>query len=192
MPEVLLVIGIHREELAFGDQVADLIDQAKIDLMRIPQGISHARTGTDDGFYFETRHREIYLQLHQQVKKNYRLIIDLHCGRRSNGNYAELFSSDDSFIACLNEAIKENGWHDEVRVIKIIAERPGPVYDVLNNKEQPKARTWIPERVWSDSNYRYIGLEIYLVDEASGSVSEMEFAAKLIETITQCEEQNLD
>jgi len=79
MVDTLLVTGIHREELDFGDQVATLLDREKIELIRIPQGISHERKGNDP-FYYNICHREIYLQLRQQIKSDCRLLIDLHCG----------------------------------------------------------------------------------------------------------------
>ncbi len=133
MANTLLVIGIHREELAFGDRVAETVDRAAIDIMRIPSGISHARAATDDAFYFEARHREIYLQLRQQVKNRYRLVIDLHCGTRSQGRYAEVFSSAAPFRHSLNTLIAQNGWQDEVRVIKIVAQGATPSDDAAGS-----------------------------------------------------------
>ena len=49
MSRNLIVTGIHREELAFGDRVSDLLGDLDIDVMRIPEGISHRKTGTDCG-----------------------------------------------------------------------------------------------------------------------------------------------
>ena len=186
MSDTLLVIGIHREELAFGDRVAEILDQTAIDIMRIPTGISHSRTARDDAFYFETRHREIYLQLRQQVKNRYRLVVDLHCGIRSQGMYAEVFSSAEPFRQGLNALIAQKGWRDQVRVIKIVAQGAAPSGDVSGDDREPAARTWIPEKVWTDRSYRYVGLEVYLADGALGTPTEWSFARELIEAIRSC------
>lgn len=188
MADTLLVIGIHREELAFGDRVADTLDQSAIDVMRIPAGISNSRTGADDAFYFKTRHREIYLQLHQQVKNRYRLLIDLHCGTRSQSRYAEIFSHEESLNGCLNAVIAKMGWSGQVRVIKIIAQGITSIDNGVKHEKDPKAITWIPEKVWADRTFRYVGLEVYLADGDLGTPSDWSFARELIEAIRGCDD----
>ncbi|SFB63287.1 hypothetical protein [Azotobacter beijerinckii] len=39
-PQTLLVIGIHREELAFGQTVARDVDPAQVAVLEIPEGLS--------------------------------------------------------------------------------------------------------------------------------------------------------
>ena len=192
MVESLLVIGVHREELAFGDQVASLMDDSKFDVMRIPSGISNTQTGTGGGFYYQTEHREIYLQLHQQVKRQYRLIVDLHCGSTEQGNYAEVFSRDDRFIHCMSARLKERDWQQQVRVIKIIAELSTKNPGKPENYILPQARTWIPEKVWNDQAYRYVGLEVYLSHGRQGKPEDWAFTQQLIETIRLCDESTND
>jgi hypothetical protein len=91
----VLVTGIHREELAFGDRVAALVDPEQVDLLRIAHGISNARTGTDGRFYSDTEHREIYLQLRQQLRQQPQWrgfpLIDLHAGVDDHGPCADIY-----------------------------------------------------------------------------------------------------
>ena len=42
--DTVLVTGIHREELGFGDHVAALVNRGRVDIMRIPKGIPRAKT----------------------------------------------------------------------------------------------------------------------------------------------------
>jgi len=186
MAETLLITGIHHEELAFGDRVSELCDHTQVDVMRVPQGISHARTGTDDEFYFATQHREIYLQLKQQVKSNYKLLIDLHCGLTENGLYAEIFTHDDDFIDCMTAQLTETGRQDQVRLIKIIAEFAKRSYTITADDSHPKARTWIPASIWNSHSFAYVGLEIYLSDQRQGTPNEWEFTRELISEIQHC------
>ncbi len=53
--EAVLVIGVHREELAFGDKVADDLDPSLADLLCIPEGLSGQRPRQDQLFYWVIR-----------------------------------------------------------------------------------------------------------------------------------------
>ena len=117
----LLVIGVHKEELAFGDHIARLIDNSQIEIMRIPSGISNKQTGTDDSFYYETEHREIYLQLRQQTRGRYRLLIDLHCGSNDAGHCADIYCHDRAFLDRLAQMPDIARPEAPVRLIGIVA-----------------------------------------------------------------------
>ena len=65
--ETILVTGIHREELAFGKQVITLLGESGIQVVQIDNVFSHERSFYRSGFYHSTAHREMYLQLHQQL-----------------------------------------------------------------------------------------------------------------------------
>ena len=186
MANTLLVTGIHREELAFGDHVSELVDRDRVDVMRVPQGVSHARDGTGDEFYYTTKHREIYLQLRQQIRREYELVIDLHCGESEQGLYAELFCHDAHLMRCLTEQLRQRSLENTVRLIEIIAEHEAQPGGAVVKLENPKARTWIPESVWNGRDFRYVGLEVYLQDGERGSPHEWQFTRELIEMIIEC------
>ena len=98
MNDTLLVTGIHRDELGFGDRVATVLPRGAVEVIRIPQGIPQPRRGPGEQFYSRTEHREIYLQLHQQVRGRYRLMIDLHKGLDETGRGAEIFCNDEALL----------------------------------------------------------------------------------------------
>ena len=184
--ETLLVTGIHREELAFGDRVAALLDKQRIQVLRIPEGISHSRTGTDDLFYYNTRHREIYLQLRQQVKSHYRLLIDLHSGLNDSGRCADLYCRDEPILQCVAERSRQAGIGDQLRMVKILADSESSAPPVDRRDIDVGARTSIPKQIWDDRIFVYVGLEIYLAEEGVGTEEDWRFACDLIETISAC------
>jgi len=67
-PATLLVIGIHREELAFGQAVAASLDPASVQVLAIPDGLSGRHPRSDQGFHWDTLHRVFYLQLRPHVR----------------------------------------------------------------------------------------------------------------------------
>jgi len=187
----LLVIGIHREELSFGDRVAALVDPQRIDVLRIPSGIPHARTGTDDHFYYNAQHREIYLQLRQQVKGRCRVLIDLHSGLDEGGHCADFFCHDQSFLQSLATAIRQEGKERLVRLVKIIGQEEPVLRQGKSGIVDADARTWIPRKIWDDSSHLYVGLEVYLRTDGDGERDDWTFAWQLIELIDSCAARKL-
>lgn len=183
MTSTLLVTGIHREELHFGDHVAELLDPDRVDVLRIPQGISHSRPKAKDVFYYKTRHREIYMQVKQQVDRTCRLLIDLHCGRSTTSPSADIFCHDSTMLACLAPDPQVHAVEDSVRLVKII-EDDSP--RTATEAAMPIAHTWIPRELWDSPTFTYVGLEIYLHDSDEGDAAEWQFARTLIEHIEAC------
>jgi len=188
--ETLLVIGIHREELGFGDRVAALVDRDSIDVLRIPSGIPQARTGTDDHFYSNTQHREIYLQLRQQVKGRYRLLIDLHNGIDESGCCADVFCHDEAFLERLSAQIGQFGDERRVRLVKIIAQDDTAARGEERGIAEVGARTWIPRKIWDDGRPLYVGLETYLPSDGEGEQADWRFALRMIDRIRSSLEAN--
>ncbi len=188
MVQTLLVTGIHREELGFGDRVAELLDKRSIQIMRIPQGISHTRSGTDGLFYYNTRHREIYLQLWQQVKGQYRLLLDLHSGLNDSGRCAELYCRHQQMLRCVKDRSKQIGIGDKLRLVKILKDAEKNIPYSSDGETMIAARTLIPEQLWNDQTIIYVGLEIYLKEEGKGSTEDWLFALELIELVQACAE----
>jgi hypothetical protein len=92
-PTVLL-IGIHREELAFGRAVARGLDDPGIAVLEIPEGLSGRRPRPDQRFHYETLHRALCLQLLPHLAGHCRLLIDLHTGLDRQGPSADLMCAD--------------------------------------------------------------------------------------------------
>ena len=180
--QTVLVTGIHLEELEFGDAVAEVLDADTIDILRIPHGVSQQCPDVDHQFHYETRQRELYLQLHQQVKRRYQLLIDLHSGLDENGPCADIYCQDPNILECMNVYLHAQGLSNSVRVIRIIggqgAHGTTPIVD-------GEARTSIPASIWTSARPIYIGLEIYLPGTADLSKAK-DLAKNLIGQIQIC------
>lgn len=184
-PDILLVTGIHREELEFGDHVAALVDSASLEVLRIPEGISRARRGGDREFYLGAQHREIYLQLHQQVRGRYCLLIDLHSGLDENGPCADVFCHHAGLLGCLAERLPRGG--DRVRLIEILGR--GERLERDNGRGgavAAGAHTWIPRAVWDTRAPAYVGLEVFLKKEGGGDREDWQLALGVIGAIVAC------
>lgn len=179
MNDTLLVTGIHRDELGFGDRVATVLPRGAVEVMRIPQGIPQPRRGPGEQFYSRTEHREIYLQLHQQVRGRYRLMIDLHKGLDETGRGAEIFCHDEALLGRIGAALPP-GAATRVRLIRI---GTGAGAAAAEGPAEAEARTWIPRRIWSGRMPVYVGLEVYLEAEGDGSPEDWRFAAALVDAI---------
>lgn len=183
LKDTLLVTGIHREELGFGDRVSELLDPARIDVLRIPCGVSQVPSGPDDRFYFDARHREIYLQLRQQVRGRYRLLIDLHSGLNESGNSADIYCHDERFLRCLRGQIAQLPKLQGVRLIKIIAQDEPAVPKDARSVTAWDARTWIPNAIWQGHRPLYVGVEVYLPTEGEGERADWDYARQVINRI---------
>ena len=183
MSPAVLVTGIHREELGFGDRVAALVDPEQVQVLRIAHGISNARTGTDDGFYSDTEHREIYLQLRQQIRQQPRWrgapLIDLHAGVDEHGPCADIYSANQPLLSCLDGRLQTD---PRVRLVRIV-DKPFAGDD---SRADALARTRIPRSLWDSQDWVYVGLEIYLAQPADGGLDDCFLAKEIIGHICQC------
>lgn len=186
MMETLLVTGVHREELGFGDRVSELLDRQRIHVMRIPKGISHSRTGTNGLFYYNTRHREIYLQLRQQVKGHYGLLLDLHCGLNDSGRCADIYCRDERILRCIAARSKPTALGEQLRLVKILTDVEESESAGDGHAFEIGARTPIPQQIWNDRTFVYVGLEIYLAQKGEGGQEDWRFARNLIDTVQDC------
>lgn len=183
----VLVIGIHREELAFGDHVAALLEPAEIDVLRIPQGVPQTRPAAGRQFHYDTRHRELYLQLQQQVKGRYRLLIDLHSGLDEGGPTADVFCHQEDVLGRLGTRLREADGANHVRPLRIIARDESEPRAGWQEGAVVGAYTWIPRSIWEGGMPVYVGLEIYLRDPGAGGRGDWQFAREVIELIHGCE-----
>ncbi len=192
MAKNLLVIGIHREELGFGECVADQIDRQRMDVLRIEHGISRQRDPHEAQFYYTTRHREIYLQLRQQVRGRYELIIDLHSGINASGRCADVYCHNENLLDCLDVELNDGSPKHQVRLAHIITDNdPSPtsshrVQGRTGHCSHAIAHTLIPEVVWDGRDFVYVGVEIYLDKGGAGSKDDWLYTRRLIGLVLSC------
>lgn len=178
--DTLLVTGIHRDELGFGDRVAALIDPGSVDLLRIPEGIPQPKRSPSNRFISRTQHHELYLQLYQQVKGRTGLLIDLHQGLDEAGRSAEIYCHDPAFLQAFEARQAGGNGPGAARLIQITAPGSGAAAG------EAEAHTWIPPKVWALAQPLYIGLEIYLPNPGEGRAEDWDFALMMIAEIRAC------
>lgn len=200
MFKAVLVIGIHREELAFGEKVADILKFSALDVIKIKHGLSSKKPIHDDLFYYTTRHSELYLQLCQQVKRKYNLLIDLHTGVNDTGRCADIFSKSISLLDGLQNTVqnitsKNSLQPRKIKLIQIIEDaidldRPimEKVRKNVSKNEYDVCHTVIPQAVWSNKYFMYAGVELYLQKPGEGKEEDWRFAAEIIMNIHKCGE----
>jgi hypothetical protein len=170
----LLVIGTHRDELAFGREVAASLQKGRVEVLTIPEGISGQRPLAGQEFRYETLHRMIYSQLLPHVLGRHGLLIDLHTGFDSCGPSADLICADPVLRDQLESAVREkvSQTAQDIRVIPLGTET-----------SIPHAHTVIPRQIWENPAFTYVGLEVYLPKEGSNQEAGRALALDLIELI---------
>lgn len=165
-PRTLLVVGIHREELAFGAAVAAGMDRRHLDVLTITEGLSGRRPRPDQRFHYDTLHRALYLQLIPHVQKRHELVIDLHTGLDPQGPCADIYC------------------RDTARLARLLADIPRARLIPLEQSERgPNSATVIPAEVWRNPHFLYVGLEIYLPEPGAGRPLDQDYARTLIEAM---------
>jgi hypothetical protein len=171
-PAALVVIGIHREELAFGREVVDGLPAGEADVLEIPDGLSGRRPRPDQCFRYDVVHEALYLQLLPHVCGRHRLLIDLHAGLDENGPCADLICGDAAFGERLRAGLA--GGPAGVRVI------------VLDTGDAVRTHTVIPERIWHNPAFLYLCMEIYLPDDGPAQHGAVALAQRLIRLAAGC------
>mgnify|MGYP001232405946 CR=1 FL=1 len=169
-PPVLLLIGIHREELEFGRAAARGMDEGEVAVLEIPEGLSGRRPLPDDSFRYDALHRALYRQLPPHVVGRHRLLIDLHTGFDHLGPSADLICADLELLARLRRAIDDDP-RLSARNIRLIP---------LGDADSTHARTVIPAQVWNNPAFRYLGMEIYLPEGGAQQAAALELARQLV------------
>ena len=167
---VLLVVGIHREERAFGQAVAAGLAGGLVDVLDIDDGLSGRRPRQDQRFQYDTLHRALYLQLPPQMGPSRRLLIDLHTGLDPDGPCADLYCRNLAFL--------------RLRLAQSAAPNSAPRLISLGGKgDAPGAATVIPREVWDNHHFCYVGMEIYLRQAGAGSPDEQAYACALVRAL---------
>lgn len=178
-PATLLVIGIHREKLAFGEQVAACLDPAKMTVLRIGEGLSGRRPRPDERFQYDTLHRELYHQLLAHVRKRaYRLVIDLHTGIDRDGPCADIYCKNAALGGCVDKALRyaDPTWGPRTRVVPFAP----------TSGQTPFATCVIPEQVWNSPQFMYVGLEIFLPEHRIAQAEDWNYARGLVTLLAGC------
>lgn len=166
-PSILLVVGIHREELAFGRAVAAGLAPGAVDLLVVGEGLSGRHPRADQRFHWDTLHRALYLQLPPHVRPRHRLLVDLHAGLDSRAPSADLYCRDTARLGALLDATAP----------------PVPAPRLVPLRESHGglcAETVIPPEIWRDLPCLYVGMEIYLAQPGAGSPEEQGYGRALV------------
>ena len=167
----LLVIGIHREELAFGEAVAARLDRSRFDVLNIPEGLSGRHPRPDQRFHFDTLHRALYLQLLPHIQTRHKWVIDLHTGLDPHGPSADIYCRDTLLL--VESLTKANGIQLAPRLISLLPEAA-----------VPSAETVIPPDIWRSPRFLYVGVEIYLPGTGAGRLIDQNYACALLNALS--------
>lgn len=177
--QTLLVIGIHREELAFGQSVAAMLNRTRIDVLSIPDGLSGQHPLPDERFRYEMLHRALYLQLIPHVRGRYSLLIDLHTGLDEEGPCADIYT-------CTPEQLKP----PLAGLMSPEAVSSGTPRLVRLGHTQASGRatgadgvTIIPPDIRQADDFLYAGIEIYLPQPGPGTADDWLYAAEIINAL---------
>lgn len=175
MASTLLVIGIHREELAFGRAVAEGLDPACVEVLEVSEGLPGRHPLPDERQRHDALHRALYQQLPAHMH-GHRLLIDLHTGIDLRGPAADLYCRAPERLAGLLPAVAPAA---APRLVRLGGDEDGPY---------PPARTVIPDRVWQAPEFLYVGLEVYLAAPGAGTPAEQDYARRLIAALARAAE----
>ena len=180
-----LVIGVHKKELGFGRQVADLFGQTDIRVVRIDKGLPQQESFIGRGFYYGAFHREMYLQLHQQMKNKIDLLIDLHTGINETGRCADIYCGDRHLLGRLEKTLNgnETEFIDFSQAIRLFEITTVSSTVAAESTGFPVCHTIIPSTVWKTARYSYVGLEIYLPKAGNGKQADWVYGADIIDGI---------
>ncbi len=184
IPPVLVVIGAHRDELVFGQNVSAKLDRERFSVLRISQGISGERPRPDQLARFRERHRDLYLQILEHVKRGQRLLIDLHHGIDSGSLSADVLCADQNLLDRVCGTLHQP--EQRVRCIRLVSNTALSELPADNDTLPLVAKPEIPETVWNHTEILYVGIEIYLSGEGPGTASEQAFARSLVEQVADC------
>jgi len=188
-----LVIGIHKKELGFGRQVAAILPETYIRIIQIDQGLPQQKSFNGRGYYYSAFHREIYLQLHQQVKSKIDLLIDLHTGINEPGCCADIFCSDKHLLGRIKETLNESrmNFFDHSQAVRLYKITTVSSKEHAASSRFPVCHTIIPHTVWESAQYSYVGLEIYLQEAGKGKQADWVYGTGLVESIIKAKQERL-
>ena len=185
---VLVVIGIHREELAFGREVAAALPPDEVEVLEIPDGLSGRRPRPDQRFRYGLAHEALYLQLLPHMRGRHRLLIDLHVGADRDGPCADLICGDAALADRLQAGLAHGPGGEPVAGSPVAGVPAAAAVRVirLGSPDGIPTRTVIPERIWRNPAFLYLCMEIYLPDDGPARPQAVALARRLIGLAAQC------
>jgi len=189
-PPTLVVIGAHRDELAFGDGVVAGLDAARFAVLRIPKGLTGQRPRPEEREQFRHRHHELYRQILEHVAEPQRLLIDLHAGIDHRGFCADILCADPQVLQCIasQRHAREAGPDQagRIRCVQLVADTALAALEPSCERSWTLARPEIPDSVWNRADLLYVGIEVYLRRRGAGTAAEWAFARQLVDAVTEC------
>ncbi|WP_462322809.1 hypothetical protein [Halochromatium sp.] len=191
-PPIVLVIGAHREELSFGEAVAEHLDRQRIDLLRIPVGLSGERPGPDGLERYRQRHAELYRQILEHVQPGQRVLIDLHTGFDERLCWADVLCAEPALLRCIEHKAADDctpavlGDMRPVRLVAAEGDAASRPAEAQRADAWPWVRPELPEPVWNGKSPLYVGVEVYLAAASQGTATEVRLAAAVIEAVADC------
>lgn len=182
-----LIIGAHREELAFGERTSNRIKKSGIEVIRMLDGIPNCRTRGELKSSQKTDLDNLYSRIHRKVCGKYDLVIDLHSGLCEEEWSADIFSSEMGFLDFMDAGLKKifrDKFHlpDKIRLFKILRnDQAAKAFD----DRFPVCLAFVPENIVNGKHYHYVGLEVYLTSQ-EGCRSEYRLSRRLILAVHEC------
>lgn len=187
-PATLVVIGAHRDELAFGERVIEGLDPSEFAVLRIPRGLFGQRPRPGEVEGYRDRHHALYAQILDCVAPGQRLMIDLHCGLDQRGLCADVLCADLAFLDCLaaGREGREAAAAYQLRCVRLVADTASPDLRPRDGSDWLVAKPEIPQAVWNSPHLLYVGVEVYLRREGGGTSAEWELARAVLRDIVSC------
>ncbi len=188
MFKTCVIIGAHREELAFGEKTTKGINKRGIEIIRIPEGIPNKRSNGELKSSKRANLANLYSRIHKKVCGSFDLVIDLHSGLSEEKWGADIFSAEKEFLDFMGAGSKKlfqkkYRLPDAIRLFRIIG-KPERISNVFDDR-YPVCLAFVPENIINGKHYRYVGLEIYLTSE-KGRLSDYRLSRRLLRAVHEC------
>ncbi len=196
MEKPLLLIGVHRDELAFGDRLTGLLGD-RCDVLRVDKGLENANPTPDDEFQYRIRHAEMYQQVLQQLHRRTGPVIDIHTGLNESGRCADIYCHSEDFLSCLDHALADRAHGSaaqdaDIRRLKIVSHETNGSRAPADQELRPVVWTYIPEIVWRNPRFLYVGIEVFLTAPGAGRQEDHAYARDLVLLCAGCAVQRED
>ncbi len=201
-PSVLVVVGVHREERAFGEAVAERLPRDRFDLLRIEQGLCNRRPGPHEHDAYRARHRALYAQILEHIQPGHRVVLDLHTGLDEAGPSADVLCADPGLLRCVEPGGGDGSGQagsvglpvGKVRGVQLVGDEPASCgiqaaevsTDPACSGRWPRLRPDIPRAVWCAGPHLYAGIEVYLSTAGDALDTDVAFGAAVVLTAAAC------
>jgi hypothetical protein len=188
MFKTAVIIGAHREELAFGEKTAKGLPKKGIEIIRIEKGISNRPSPDHLNSERMADLQNLYYGIDKKARGRFQLVLDLHCGYGEEGWSADVFCAETAFLDAMEKALnppsgKKSRLPPDVRLFKVMLN--GDDKPLAFDERFPVCLSFVPETIINGSHYLYVGLEFYLTCK-KGRWSDHRRARRLILGVQGC------